>query len=219
MKYPVVSLLFLLVSFVGLRAADLQRLVQETQRMFQEGNTFAMVWWIPPAFWEETLKDNPQLTAEQKREFVKVLSGYTAFSVSHSVSGPFGGMTYKSRDEILANSKLTVGGDVLSVLKSADLSADAASFYAMMKPMMGSMLGQFGEGMEFLVYSNTFDGKPVMDPSKAGEFEFTLFGETFKWRLPLGSMLPPMFDEETGEEFPGNYLFNPYTGGKLTARP
>ena len=33
------------------------------------------------------------------------------------------------------------------------------------------------------------------------------------------SLLPPKFDQDTGEKFPGNYLFNPYTGRKLATQP
>ena len=33
--------------------------------------------------------------------------------------------------------------------------------------------------------------------------------------VPLGSLLPPRQDAATGESFPGDYLFNPYTGGAL----
>jgi hypothetical protein len=30
--------------------------------------------------------------------------------------------------------------------------------------------------------------------------------------------MPTRIDKKTGEEFPGNYLFNPYTGDKLGTR-
>ena len=37
-----------------------------------------------------------------------------------------------------------------------------------------------------------------------------------RYRLPLGSLFPPAVDPKTGESFPGNYHFNPFTGDKLT---
>ena len=37
----------------------------------------------------------------------------------------------------------------------------------------------------------------------------------YDYRLPLGSVLAPRYDPDTGEQFPGNYFFNPYTGTKL----
>jgi hypothetical protein len=40
-----------------------------------------------------------------------------------------------------------------------------------------------------------------------------------RYRLPIGSILPPALDPKTGESFPGSYHFNPYTGGKLVPRP
>jgi hypothetical protein len=42
-----------------------------------------------------------------------------------------------------------------------------------------------------------------------------LAGTEFKFRLPLGSLLPPKFDPNTHEKFPGNYIYSPYTGSKL----
>lgn len=37
-------------------------------------------------------------------------------------------------------------------------------------------------------------------------------------QAPLGSLLPPMIDPQTNEEFPGDFLYNPYSGGKLRTR-
>jgi hypothetical protein len=45
-----------------------------------------------------------------------------------------------------------------------------------------------------------------------------LYDQTYRWRTPLGSLLPVKVDAKTGEEFPGNYSFNPYTGEKLSVR-
>jgi hypothetical protein len=38
----------------------------------------------------------------------------------------------------------------------------------------------------------------------------------FRYRLPLGSFLDPAVDVKTGETFPGNYHFNPFTGSPLS---
>ena len=40
----------------------------------------------------------------------------------------------------------------------------------------------------------------------------------FIWWIPLGSLLPPKYDSETGEKFPGNYNYNPFTGIRLNLR-
>jgi len=58
------------------------------------------------------------------------------------------------------------------------------------------------------------DGQ-ILDAKKEGSFTLTCYGREFSWRLPLGSLLPPKFDPETGESFPGNYHFNPFSGREL----
>lgn len=197
---------------------DLQKLLHDTQKITQEGTTTNMVWWIPSEFWEESLRQNPQLTEEQKKEFIAALHDYTAFVIVNMKAGVFGGMTFKSREEILKNISLTVGDEEIKQIAIEDLSADARSFYTMMKPMMSQMLGQFGEGMEFIIYPNKRDGKLILDAESEGRFSYTSFGDKYDWRLPLGSVIPPKIDPETGEEFPGNYQYNPYTGNKLSKK-
>ena len=46
----------------------------------------------------------------------------------------------------------------------------------------------------------------------------TLGDATYRWRLPLGSLLPPRYDAKTGEKFSGNYLYSPFTGKELTTK-
>lgn len=197
---------------------DMQQLVQDTQRFTQEARVTKMVWWIPSEFWEVTIEQEPSITKEQKKEFVEALEDYTAFVVVRSKTGVFGGMTNTGRDEIQENISLVVEGNQMLPLKPDEMSSDASAFYSMMKPMMAQMLGQLGQGMEFFVYPNKRKGKLIIDPQKEGNFYFELFGEKYDWRLPLGSLLPPRIDPKTGETFPGNYKFNPYTGAELSVK-
>lgn len=43
--------------------------------------------------------------------------------------------------------------------------------------------------------------------------------QALRYHLPLGSVLPAVVDPRTGDSFPGNYHFNPFTGEKLTPAP
>ncbi len=87
----------------------------------------------------------------------------------------------------------------------------------MFKPTIAGMIGSVGKSMELLVYPNRQNGKPLLDAKKSGAFRYTIYEHVFDWRLPLSSLLPPRVDPKTNEEFPGNYEFNPFTGGKLNA--
>jgi hypothetical protein len=69
--------------------------------------------------------------------------------------------------------------------------------------------------MEFVVYPGKDGDKTLADATRPGDIATTFYGETYHWHLPLGSLLPPKVDKSTGERFPGNYLYSPYTGKKL----
>lgn len=203
---------------VGAGAADIQKVVADTQRLVQEPSSVLMVWWIPTEFWDFALKDNPSITPEIRKQFETVLGSYVVFAVVAADVGPMGGMTPRPRDRIEAETQLIVDGKPVAPLKADEISPDARNFVAMMKPMMANTLGQFGQGMEFMLYPNPVrEGGPRIEATREGRFSYSAFGHSFDWRLPIGSLLPPRVDPATGEKFPGDYKFNPYTGGKLGA--
>jgi len=200
-------------------ATDISELTKETQRTKQEPGKFTMVWWIPTQFWEANLKNDPRLTDTQKTDLSKILDKYTVVVVVAGDFGPMAAYQSKKHDDIVANTELRVNDKVIPLLQPADVSKSAINFISVMKPLMANMLGAMGEGMEFLLYSNDQNGTKLIDGMKSGGFTYTVFGNKFTWRLPLGSLLPRKIDPSTQEEFPGNYLFNPFTGGKLAIKP
>ncbi|THB66066.1 MAG: hypothetical protein D6B27_07280 [Gammaproteobacteria bacterium] len=195
---------------------NIQKLVEDTQRMEQSGGKITLVWWIPDAYWKESFRQAPGMTQAQKDEFLKMVKDYTIICVMDGKIGNFGGVKTASRTEIMKNIILSVDGRKYKPLADSQISGDAKTFLGMMKPVMSNMLGQVGSGLEFMA----FDGKnkkgaPLLNPMKKGAFTVTFLNKDYKWRLPLGSLLPPMQDPKTKEVFPGNYLYNPYTGKKL----
>ena len=133
---------------------------------------------------------------------------------------PFGSVIPTPRDKILDKLALFIGqGESMKPLSDSEISGDAKNLFAMMKPIMANMFGQFGQGMEFICFNGVDSkGKKLLDPKQEGSFSLIFTDTTYKWRLPLGSLLPPKYDPQTGEEFPGNYNYNPFTGKKLVSR-
>src|SRR5690606_26513350 len=76
-------------------AVDVQALIQETQYVAQDNKTMNLVWWMPTAFWEESLKGDASVTEQQRADFTGVLDQYTVMAVAYVEFGPFGGMTAK----------------------------------------------------------------------------------------------------------------------------
>ena len=174
---------------------------------------------MPPAFWEASIAGNPTLTAEAGRQILAALEDYSVFAVVRAKTGLGGVVEASSKEELLKNAKLEVGGTLIEPLAPDAISPAAQTLLATLKPSFAGMLGSFGKSMELLVYPNRQDGKPLLDAHKAGAFRYSLYEQVFNWRLPLPSLLPPRVDPKTNEEFPGNYEFNPFTGGKLKTAP
>ena len=107
---------------------------------------------------------------------------------------------------------------MIDALPASQIKPDALNFFAMMKPMFAGMLGQFGQGMEFIIYPSKQDQDLILDPRREGAFTLKLYGHPFKWRLPLNALIPAKVDPKSGEEFPGSYRFNPFTGEKLVTK-
>ena len=138
------------------------------------------------------------------------------------VISPLGSLQSLPVDKVREKLSVKIGSDQASLpLATEDLSNDAQTLLAVMKPVFGKMLGDFGKGMELICFKGQDDqGKNLLDPKQKGHFVVLYGDKAYSWRLPLGSLLPPKYDAETGEQFPGDYEFNPFTGAKLgTTKP
>lgn len=93
------------------------------------------------------------------------------------------------------------------------------SMLAMTKPLMANMLGEFGKNMAFFVFEGkNKDGSRRVDPTKPGNFLVKLNVEEFRWRLPLGSLLPSKVCPKCTETFPGNYNYCPFDATLLVEK-
>lgn len=218
-KFIHLFIIFVLLSSSAIRAFDLQSFMADTQRIKQGSGNITLVWWIPSAFWEETLRQNKDISERQRQQFIAVLEPYLLFVLLRADVSPFGSLKGRARSELLDAFDPKFDGKTISTIEDRALPPDVKNLLAMFKPIIAGMLGQMGEGLEFIVLSNSSkDGRKTIDPMKPGTIDTKFFDAQFRWRLPLGSLLPPMIDSKTNETFPGNYQFNPFTGDKLTRK-
>jgi hypothetical protein len=211
----------LCVFFLGssaARATDMQQLVQETQQMSHESEHLALVWWIPQEFWETSLNANPNVTPAARKQMLSALEDFQIVALFRARAGANGLTEVPPKEDMLANARFDLNGKTIEPLDPAKISAGAQALVATIKPLLGGMLGQLGQGMQLVVYPSKLDGKRLIDPNKPGGFQYTFYDQRFHWRLPLASLLPKKMDPTTKEEFPGNFDFNPYTGGKLISK-
>lgn len=196
---------------------DLTALTQETQKMSQKPNEMTMAWWIPEEFWAASLSQNPDVTAAQTEEFLRVIRPYTMVVVVDGTLGAFGGVTYKSEDYIRANTRLVDAQNKTYAPRTAEeVDADTLNMLQMMKPIFVNMLGPMGQNMHFVLFpAKTESGVPIADAKGKGQFKVTLGSKEFKWRLPLDSVLPAQVCTKCKQECKGSWFFCPWCGTKL----
>lgn len=210
----------------GQSRIDAQSLMRETQKIVRKqhdenSQDMTLVWWIPIQFWELSVQDNPAIAQQAIEKFRFTLDPYTLVVVLSAQIGPFGGMTFKSEEAVRASITLRDAQNVsYAPLADAQISADAKSLLLMLKPVLANLAGPLGQNLQYLLFnSKTKDGRPLADAKGEGWFTAVVAGEEFRYRLPLGSLLPPKYDPVTRDEFPGNYRYSPFTGNPLVSDP
>jgi hypothetical protein len=197
------------------QAADLLDLVRETQRFSNVAQQLTMVWWIPQEFWELSMSGSPDATPEGRAQVIATLEDYQIVALLRAKAG-IGTITdVQPRTNLLNNAWFEIGGKVIEPVAPEAITPGAQVMLGALKPALAGVLGTFGHSIELVIYPAKQGNVRLIDPSKVGSFQYTLYDQTFRWRMPLGSLLPKKFDPKTDEEFPGNYQYNPFTGGKL----
>jgi len=68
------------------------------------------------------------------------------------------------------------------------------------------------------VHSAASAGRRIADAKEEGSFAVLIGEKKYRWKLPLGSLLPPKTCAECGEELSGAFKFCPYEGTKLPGK-
>jgi hypothetical protein len=210
---------------------DLQALVRETQINKQSSNKLVMVWWIPTEFWAESFRRGGTVSAKQSAEMLASIDDYVVVAAIDGTIGTLGVLASTPKDELEKKTLLIVGDTKSSPIPEGDLSPSARNFVQLMKPVIANMLGQVGQGMHFMAFKGTKESNAndkslhsddvaaskqrLIDPKLPGRVTVRIGEQNFEYRLPLGSLLSPKFDPDTGERYPGNYEYSPYSGKKL----
>lgn len=204
-------------SFAQDRKIDIDALVYETQKMSQAANEMTLVWWIPEEIWRGSLEQNPNITVDRTEEFLKVLRRYMIIVVIDGEVGVFGRTTYKPRTTIENNIQvIDRQGTYYRPFSDEKIDADIKNFLLLMKPLLANMLGPLGENLHFFLFPpKNQKGEDIAVAKREGAFSVKLDKREFKWRLPLGSLLPPKVCPVDGEKLNGAWKFCPWHGVEL----
>ncbi len=194
---------------------DFAKLSQETAQSHRDSKEFVFVWWIPTSILEVAMKASLRSSEAERKKILKLVDGYTIFAVAHFRFGAKGEVAVMSREDLMETSVFRVGNQVVAPEDEALMPYTVFQAINLLRPLTSQLVGGVEQGYHFIVYPNRKAGKPIISPEQPGRFEYSVAGREFRWKLPLGSVLPPMVDPITGEVFPGNYRYNPFTGGEL----
>jgi hypothetical protein len=176
--------------------------------------------WMPDDFWRAALQSSRKLTDKGIADYLAVVHPYILVAV---LDGQMGITAYRYADKDTLLNEATIEdshGVMYGPLPPESVAEDIRNLILTMRPLLSNMLGAFGQHMEFLVFPSTDKaGRVIADPRNDGSLTVHIGDVALRYRLPLGSVLPPSRDPKTGESFPGSYHFNPYTGGKLMQQP
>ncbi len=193
-------------------------LYEETVKWSQEMYERTFVWWIPEELLEAYYAGHPFATEAWIEEVDKAVSPYTVIAVSDGKSGPFTRRAkFKTKVDIKANIKIKDShGTRYLPISEDEISSNTKSFLASWKPVLEEAYGQWGENTHFILFpGKDKNGHRIVDPKKDGSFSVELGKKEFRWRLPLGSLVPPKICPTCGEKLNGAYKFCPWDGAKL----
>ncbi|WP_297471442.1 hypothetical protein, partial [Acidithiobacillus sp.] len=200
---------------------DVQAMVHDTQRVSRSGDQLTLVWWLPEQYWRASMDANKSVSRLQEEKFLSIIRPYNIIAVVDGQVGAMAGVSYLSEDALRKEVSIKdEQGHVYAPLADDQIGPDAKNLLMVLKPIIANLLGALGNNMYFLVFpAQNGNGQFFANPTKNGMLTVDVGAKVFQFRLPLGSFLPPMYDAATGERFPGNYRYSPFSGKALNATP
>jgi hypothetical protein len=203
-------------------ALRIDQVIADTQRTSSDPDSLDLVWWLVPQFWEASLARQKEISPETRAEIIRL---FTENVVVAAVKGRMGTLRVESflDDDAIRESLRLVDsrGNRHAPVPAAEVDSALRAMLGALQPMLAGVIGQLGDNLNFYVFpAGSEDGARPFDPIGQGRVMIELDGLSYEFRLPLGSLLNPRFDPDTGEEFPGKYLYSPYSGRRLqSSRP
>jgi hypothetical protein len=202
---------------------DTQAIIKETEKVESGNHKMGIFWWIPPDFWEAAVRKQGY-SAEQARKVFAPFRGYNLFLIGVGDMGA-ANLIWTQEKEIKKNVALRdQHGNLYKPLE--ETPKDVSSLISVMKPMLKNMMGDFGEGLQFVLFSaKDSSGTSFSDPRKSSEIFLDvseLMGpatSTYSWKLPLTSLTPPKYCSVGKEKVEANWKYCPWHGNKLDGEP
>ena len=220
-RRPLVGALLLLCVTVSFAARGIAppKLNAELMQSRQDSSHFTLAMWLSAEMFRSSVAATMKPGDAQR--VVDALKGYQIYGViDATIDGEKASIIAADRAQLRASARLQLGDRApRAAVPVAELPSSVQAAVEVLKPMMASLLGKFGDSMEFIVFKDADEhGNSIADPRSDLVTTLSFDKESFTWRLPLVSLLPLRVDAATGDTFPGDYAFSPFTGNKLAVQ-
>lgn len=190
---------------------QLNEIVRDTQKQGNRAGRSTLVWWMLPEFWRLALASSGTLPADKIEEMVSSIRDVNVFAVVDVKISGFSAEYTKPEELQKGFTVIDSQNQVVPVVPEQKQSTATKNMLGIMKPVMSNMLGEFGKNITFIVTEGKKkDGSRRIDPTKPGGLLVKLNADEFRWRLPLGSLLPEKVCPKCNETFSGSYAFCPF---------
>jgi hypothetical protein len=199
---------------------DLQALVKETELVDMRAHKMGVFWWVPLDFWDASLRAQGFNSTEAGKAF-EPFGSYNVFLIAVGNMG-LGNINWIGEKELKKN--IVLRDDHGNTYKPIEeLPEDIVPMVELMKPIFKNMMGNFGEGLQFILFpAQDKAGKRFADPRKSSDFFLDVSDvmgtatSTYTWRLPLTSLTPPKYCPAGKEKVEASWKYCPWHGVKLT---
>ena len=219
MKYCITLLfVFLLGSAFGQQQmpSNINDFMIDCTRSNGNGTNRQLAIWFPPEFWHIANAQNKAIPPALLKNIVDEMKEYMMFCVvDYTVSGTE--LSFADEEEIRKSIRLIDSSKTIyTPLEDEDLSPTARELLKSLKPTMAQLVGQFGEGMQVILFkAKKINGKPSIELAKKNSFVLELAQQRLKWSTPFASLMPPKYCPIDKDIMKGNWDFCPEHGVKL----
>lgn len=199
-------------------AERLEALNQETRKQLNGSGVADFVWWLPTDWWRLALSGNETVPEPFLQRTEAALADYTLVLIAHGDAGP-DSLTWTDESALRADvTLLDRHGEAYPPIATELVAADARAAVEAIRPSFATLLGPAGRNFHFFFFPATTDtGTTIADPRLPGEISVRVVDQRYRWRLPLGALLPEKRCPVDGERLNGGWLFCPWHGDRLVA--
>lgn len=197
-------------------------LLTDIQKTHGDQEELYLLLWLPLEYWSSSFaRAGESGESKSTREMLELLSEYTIFAAVKGNPSAFGRSTYADESELRRMIRITdTAGESYQPLEPEQIDKDMRTLLQMLRPIFAKMAGSVGENAHFILFpGKNRSGRTLVDATGSGWLRVRFDNINLDYRLPLGSLLAPKRDPATGETFPGNYDYNPFTGTQLEIAP